>query len=85
MFVNSGIIFITALCSHCSHNQYSFNRSYQSKLYSSSGRLLLIDYCITNLAVIKYSSNALRTIQRSSNYPMLFELFFDIAWANPRN
>ena len=48
-------------------------------------RLLLIAYCITNPAVIKYSSNALRTnyalrtfsvlwtIQCSSNHPMFSE------------
>ena len=40
----------------------------KASLIVALNRLLLIDYCITNPAVIKYSSNALRTIQCSSNH-----------------
>ena len=47
----------------------------KASFIASLDRLLLIDYCITNPAVIKYSSNALRTIQCSPNYTLFFEPF----------
>mgnify|MGYP003490248610 CR=1 FL=1 len=50
----SGIIFITALCSHKAHiiNNRSI-ATIKASFIVSLDRLLVIDYCITNPAVIK--------------------------------
>ena len=63
------LYFITALCSHIAHiiNNCSI-ATIKASFIVSLDRLMLIDYCITNPAVIKYSSNALRTILCSLNY-----------------
>ena len=49
----SGIIFITTLCSHCSHNHKRSIAPIKANFIVALDRLLLIDYCITNPAVIK--------------------------------